>query len=108
ALPILRRRLTHRFGRSRRSAALPLSILEWAAFACRLPRPFSSVLLQERDDAGRAARVGDIERRDPVARNDVRGRAFLEKQSDELLATRFVMRVQPVDILDPQPRRPMQ
>jgi heme oxygenase (biliverdin-IX-beta and delta-forming) len=41
----------------------------------RFRRAFFAVLLQERGDAGRAARVGHVECREPVAGDDVRVRA---------------------------------
>ena len=65
---------------------------------CRFRRAFCSLLHQERGDAGRAARLGHVERGEPVAGDDVRVRAVLEEKSDELLSARFVVRVQPIDI----------
>src|SRR3954454_20952174 len=68
----------------------------------------SAVLLQKGGDPGRAARVGHVERRNPVPCDDVGVGAFLEEDSDELLAVCYVVRVKPVDVLDSQPRRPVQ
>jgi hypothetical protein len=70
---------------SRRHAHVGLRSASWDVRAASHPSSLSSVLLQKRSDAARAAGVGHVERRYTRARDNVRVGAVLEEPSDELV-----------------------